>query len=116
MADNKTKIDRLHDLMPRHYKTRQNPNWRAIIEALGEVDQSTADLIEEIRKQFENLMGVSHWVSSFYFLGKDAAENLKDPPLYIDRKQAIALGEEWLQIRMELLELRKQIDAELKLV
>lgn len=52
MADNKTKIDQIHDLMPSHFNTRQNTNWKALIAAIGEVDQNTADLISEVRKQF----------------------------------------------------------------
>lgn len=52
MAGNKTKTDRIHDQMPRFFKTRVNPNWKALIEALGESDQNLADLVEEVRKQF----------------------------------------------------------------
>lgn len=52
MAVNKSKIDRLHDLLPKHLNTRTNPNWKALIEALGEADQKTADLVTEVRKQF----------------------------------------------------------------
>ncbi len=49
---NKTKIDRIHDQMPRFFKTRTNPNWKALIEALGESDENLTTLVEEIRKQF----------------------------------------------------------------
>lgn len=52
MSDNKTKVDRLHDLLPKIYKTRVNTNWKAIVEALGESDQHLADLVQEVRKQF----------------------------------------------------------------
>lgn len=52
MADNKTKIDRLHDLLPGHFSTRSNPNWKALLSAIGEVDQQTADLVREVRQQF----------------------------------------------------------------
>ncbi len=52
MADNKGKIDRLHDLLPSHFNTKNNPNWKALLEAIGEVDQGTADLVAEVRKQF----------------------------------------------------------------
>jgi len=52
VANNKTKIDRIHDLMPKYFRTRQNPNWKAIIEGIGNSDQNIADLIEEVRKQF----------------------------------------------------------------
>jgi hypothetical protein len=49
---NKTKVDRIHDELPRYFKTKQNPNWKALIETLGESDQKLADLTEEVRKQF----------------------------------------------------------------
>ena len=52
MADNKNKTERLHDELPKYYKSRVNPNWKALVEALGESDQNIADLIEEVRKQF----------------------------------------------------------------
>jgi hypothetical protein len=52
MANNKSKVDRIHDELPRYYKTRQNPNWKALIGALGESDQRLADLTEEVRQQF----------------------------------------------------------------
>lgn len=52
MADNKGKIDSLHEQMPDALNTRVNPNWKAIIEAIGEQDQFVANLAEEVRKQF----------------------------------------------------------------
>lgn len=52
MADNKTKIDRLHDLLPKHLNTRSNVNWSGLLEAIGEADQATSDLVAEVRKQF----------------------------------------------------------------
>ena len=52
MAVNKNKTDRIHDQLPRVYKTKQNPNWKALIGALGESDQRLADLTEEVRQQF----------------------------------------------------------------
>jgi hypothetical protein len=52
MADNKSKIERIHDQMPRYFKTRQNKNWKALIEALGQSDQNLQDLIESVRDQF----------------------------------------------------------------
>lgn len=52
MANNKNKIDQLHDLMPSHLHSDTNPNWKALIDALGEQDQNTADLVTEVRKQF----------------------------------------------------------------
>lgn len=52
MADNKDKIERIHDLLPKAYNSRRNPNWKALIEAIGDADQQTADLVAEVRKQF----------------------------------------------------------------
>lgn len=52
MPANKTKVDRLHDLLPRLLDSRNNTNIKALVEALGESDQETSDLIEEVRKQF----------------------------------------------------------------
>lgn len=52
MADNKSKIDRLHDLMPRVFNSKNNANWNALLSAIGQADQDTADLIAEVRKQF----------------------------------------------------------------
>lgn len=52
MANNKTKADRIHDQMPRFFKTRVNPNWKALIDSIGESDQNVTDLVEEVRKQF----------------------------------------------------------------
>jgi hypothetical protein len=52
MANNRTKIDQLHDLMPAHFNTRGNPNWNAVIEAIGEQDQKLMDLLEAVKQQF----------------------------------------------------------------
>jgi len=52
VAENKDKIDRIHDAIPRHFKTRANPNWKALVEAFGGSDQQLTDLIEEVRRQF----------------------------------------------------------------
>jgi len=52
MAANKDKKDQLHDLLPRHLNTRGNTNWKALVDAIGETDQETANLIAEVRKQF----------------------------------------------------------------
>jgi len=51
MPGNKTKIDRIHDLLPKLFRSRANPNWKAIVEALGGGDEELATLIEEVRKQ-----------------------------------------------------------------
>lgn len=52
MASNKTKTDRLHDVLPKHLNSKNNTNWAGLIAAIGEADQNTADLITEVRKQF----------------------------------------------------------------
>lgn len=52
MSGNKSKIDQIHDLLPKHLNSKSNTNWRALIDAVGQVDQDTADLISEVRKQF----------------------------------------------------------------
>jgi hypothetical protein len=38
--------------MPAHYNTRSNPNWNALIAALGSSDQNVADLVAAIKQQF----------------------------------------------------------------
>lgn len=50
--DNITKIDQIHDLMPSHYNTRTNPNWSALIAAIGGSDQALVNLMVELKKQF----------------------------------------------------------------
>lgn len=52
MSQNKGKTDQLHDLLPKHLNSKTNTNWKALIDALGEQDQNTADLVAEVRKQF----------------------------------------------------------------
>lgn len=52
MPGNKTKVNRIHDQLPSLFKSRQNINWKALVEAIGTEDQATADLVEEVRKQF----------------------------------------------------------------
>ena len=52
MADKKTRADNIHDQMPALFNTRENVNWKAIIDSLGDVDQDTLDLIESVRQQF----------------------------------------------------------------
>lgn len=51
MAQNKNKVDSIHKQMPSFLRTRTNPGWKALIEAIGESDQQLATLIEEVRKQ-----------------------------------------------------------------
>jgi len=50
--DNLTKIDQIHSVMPAHYNTRVNPNWNALITAIGQSDQNLANLIVAIKNQF----------------------------------------------------------------
>jgi hypothetical protein len=38
--------------MPALFNTRENDNWKALIEAIGEADQETIELIESVREQF----------------------------------------------------------------
>ena len=52
MANNLTKIDQIHNIMPAHYNTRNNPNWNALITAIGQSDQNLANLIVAIQNQF----------------------------------------------------------------
>ena len=52
MANNKSRSDNLHQQMPAVFNTKENPNWKALIEAIGEADQDTIDLIESVRQQF----------------------------------------------------------------
>ena len=51
MAGNKTKTDRIHDRMPKFFDTKNNPNWSAVIQAIGEQDEELSVLIEEVKKQ-----------------------------------------------------------------
>lgn len=51
MANNKTKVDRLHDLLPKHLNSRRNPNWKALVEAIGEEDQRLTDLVSQVKEQ-----------------------------------------------------------------
>jgi hypothetical protein len=52
MANQKGKIDQIHDLLPKHLNSKTNTNWKALVDALGEQDQNTAELVTEVRKQF----------------------------------------------------------------
>lgn len=80
MADNKTKIDRLHDYFPKLYQTRLNPNWNAIIEAIGSGDEFLAQLATEVKKQlfvataerpYLDRLGANVKVSRPDFIGMD---------------------------------------------
>ena len=52
MASKKDRVDNIHDQMPAVFDTRINETWKAVIEALGEQDQATLDLVEGVRQQF----------------------------------------------------------------
>src|SRR5271157_1318178 len=52
MANNITKIDQIHNIMPAHYNTRTNPNWNALIKAIGQSDQNLANLVVAVKDQF----------------------------------------------------------------
>lgn len=52
MANNLTKIDQIHNLMPSHFNTRTNKNWNALITAIGQSDQNLANLIVAVKNQF----------------------------------------------------------------
>jgi hypothetical protein len=50
--DNKTKTDRIHDLIPKVFKSRTNTNWAAVVASLGDSDETLSALMQEVRKQF----------------------------------------------------------------
>lgn len=52
MANNKDKKESLHDRLPELFNSRNNTNWKAIVEAIGGQDDVTSDLIEQVRQQF----------------------------------------------------------------
>jgi hypothetical protein len=43
---------KLHSQLNPYFKSKLNPNWKAIVDAIGEIDEDTANLIQEVRKQF----------------------------------------------------------------
>ena len=50
MANN-TKIDELHDQL-KNFNTRTNPNWNALVTAIGQEDENIAQLVAAVRQQF----------------------------------------------------------------
>ena len=52
MAGNKKSSDKIHDALNPYFKSKHNPNWKALIEAVGESDDKVFDLVQEVRKQF----------------------------------------------------------------
>jgi len=51
MAQRKNKADQIHDQLPKVFDSRNNPNFKALVAALGIGDQEVANTIEEVRKQ-----------------------------------------------------------------
>ena len=52
MAGNTIGADKIHKRIPKIYNSKVNPNWKAIVEALGERDDDLIQLLQEVRKQF----------------------------------------------------------------
>jgi len=52
MPLSKDKIDSLHDQLPAIFNTRVNPTWKALVEAIGQSDNESLQLIEAVREQF----------------------------------------------------------------
>ena len=52
MAGNRKNSDSLHDQLNPYFNTKTNPNWRALIDAIGESDDGVAELVSEVRRQF----------------------------------------------------------------
>ena len=52
MPINNNKIEQLHNALPKMFNSRNNVNWKALVEAIGESDSQTADLLEAVRNQF----------------------------------------------------------------
>jgi hypothetical protein len=50
--DNKSKSDRIHELLPRLLGSKQDSNWSALVAAVGAEDDRLASLIAEVRDQF----------------------------------------------------------------
>jgi hypothetical protein len=80
MASNKSKTDKLHDLLPKHLNTKTNVNWAGLLSAIGESDDGTSDLIEQVRKQFFiktasrpyiDRLAANHKISRPGFIGMD---------------------------------------------
>lgn len=90
MAEKKNRTDNLHDQLPTVFNTRVNENWKAIVEALGEADQSTLDLIEAVRQQFFiktasrpyiDRLGTANLVQRPRFIGMDDTDFRKFIPV-----------------------------------
>jgi hypothetical protein len=89
--NNKTKIDVLHNSLSKYFNTRNNVNWKALVEAIGQEDQSVADLAENVRKQFFtktasrpylDKLGSNVGVNRPRFVGMEDADFKKFIPIY----------------------------------
>ena len=98
--ENKTKIDKIHDLLPKFYKSRENPNWSSLVEAIGTNDQSVAELIEEVRKQFFvktasrpyiDRLGANFKVSRPKFIGMDDVDFRRYIPILAYQPKQVKL-------------------------
>lgn len=49
---NKSKSDRIHDLLPALLNSHNDENWKAVVGAIGDEDDRLAQLIETVRNQF----------------------------------------------------------------
>lgn len=49
---NKTKSDRIKELLPKLIATSGDPNWQGLIDAIGTEDERLVQLIEDVRNQF----------------------------------------------------------------
>lgn len=77
MAGNQNNADKMHKRMPAFYKTKTNPNWKAVIDAIGESDDSLAELLQEVRKQFFIA------TSSRPYIDRLGANNLVSRPRFV---------------------------------
>lgn len=80
MAGNRTKTDKIHSRLPKAFNSKNNVNWRGLVEAMGQGDQQIADLIEAVREQFFiktasrpylDRLGANNKVSRPPFIGMD---------------------------------------------
>jgi len=100
MASNKTGADKIHKRMPAVYKTKENPNWSAVIGAMGESDSKLLDLIQEVRKQFTvstasrpyiDRLGANFKVSRPKFVGMDDATFRRFVPIVAYQPKQVKL-------------------------
>lgn len=98
--ENKNKVDKIHDLLPKHYKTRVNPNWKSLVEAIGANDQETAELIEQVRQQFFvrtasrpyiDRLGANFKVSRPKFIGMDDTDFRRYIPILAYKPKQVKL-------------------------